>query len=164
MSEREHLVALTMHHIVTDGWSLGILCRELTALYEAFAAGTPTPLPALPIQYGDFAVWQRQHLQVERLAEQLSYWKKQLAGMPPALELPSDRRRPQIATLQGAKFYFRLPKELSESLETLSRQEGVTLFMALLAAFDVLLYRYTDQPDIVVGTAIANRNRGETEP
>lgn len=164
MNALEHVVQVTMHHIVSDGWSLNIFRREISTLYEAFAAGNPTPLPPLPIQYGDFAVWQRQHLQGERLAEQLSYWKKQLAGMPPVLELPSDRRRPAIPTFHGAKFSFMLTKELSESLKTLSRQEGTTLFMVLLAAFDVLLYRYTYQPDIVVGTAIANRNRAETEP
>lgn len=164
MAEQDHLVQVTMHHIVSDGWSLGIFCREVTALYEAFAGGWPTPLPDLPIQYGDFAAWQRQHLQDDRLAEQRSYWKKQLAGIPPVLELPSDRQRPQVASFQGAKFHFVLPKALSEDLNTLSRNEGATLFMVLLAAFDVLLYRYTYQPDIVVGTAIANRNRRETEP
>jgi amino acid adenylation domain-containing protein len=164
MDAEEHLVQLTMHHIVSDGWSLGILCREISALYEAFAAGNPTPLPDLTVQYGDFAVWQREHLQGDRLDQQLSYWKQQLAGAPPVLELPSDRPRPEIATFRGAKFHFGLSQELSESLYTLSRHEGVTLFMLLLAAFDVLLYRYTDQPDIVVGTAIANRNRAETEP
>lgn len=164
MGEREHLVQLTMHHIISDGWSLGILCREVLALYEAFAAGNPTPLPVLPIQYGDFAVWQRHHLQGDRLAEQLSYWKKQLSGLPAVLELPSDRPRPEIATFHGDTFHFILPKELSNSLNRLSRHERATLFMVLLAAFDVLLYRYTNQPDIVVGTAIANRNRAETEP
>ena len=163
-NEREHLVQVTMHHIVSDGWSLGVFCREVSALYEAFAAGNPTPLPALRIQYGDFAAWQRQHMQGDGLAKQRSYWKKQLAGMPPVLDLPSDRRRPDIATFHGAKFHFMLPKALSESLNTLSRNEGATLFMVLLAAFDVLLYRYTYQTDIVVGTAIANRNRRETEP
>ena len=164
IDEREHLVQVTMHHIVSDGWSLGVFCREVTALYEAFAAGSPTPLPDLQIQYGDFAAWQRQHMQGDTLAKQRSYWKKQLAGMPPVLELPSDRPRPEIATFHGAKFRFMLPKALSEDLNTLSREEGATLFMVLLAAFDVLLYRYTYQPDIVVGTAIANRNRSETEP
>lgn len=164
MDKEEHLVQMTMHHIVSDGWSLSILCREVSALYEAFAAGNPTPLPDLPIQYVDFAVWQREYLQGETLAQQLSYWKKQLAGAPPVLELPSDRPRPEIATFRGATFQFMLPQELSESIKTLSRNEGVTLFMVLLAAFDVLLYRYTYQPDVVVGTAIANRNRRETEP
>jgi non-ribosomal peptide synthetase component F len=164
MNEREHMVQVTMHHIVSDGWSLGVFCREVSALYEAFAAGNPTPLPALRIQYGDFAAWQRQHMQGDKLARQRSYWKKQLAGMPPVLELPSDRPRPEVATFHGAKFRFMLPKTLSDNLNTLSRQEGVTLFMVLLAAFDVLLYRYTYQPDIVVGTAIANRSRSETEP
>jgi hypothetical protein len=164
IDDHEHLVQVTMHHIVSDGWSLGVFCREVSILYEAFAAGCSTPLPPLRIQYGDFAAWQRQHMQGDRLAKQQSYWKKQLAGMPPVLELPSDRRRPDVATFHGAKFRFMLPKTLSDNLNTLSRQEGVTLFMVLLAAFDVLLYRYTYQPDIVVGTAIANRNRSETEP
>lgn len=163
MDAEEHLVQLTMHHIVSDGWSLGIICREVSALYEAFAAGHPTSLPDLPIQYGDFAVWQRDHLQGERLDQQLSYWKQQLAGAPPVLELPSDHPRPPVSTFHGSKLHFMLSRELSEKLYALSRQEGVTLFMLLLAVFDVLLYRYTYQQDIVVGTAIANRNRTETE-
>ena len=164
MDEEEHVVQVTMHHIISDGWSLGIFCREFSTLYEAFAAGNPTPLPDLPIQYGDFAVWQRQHLQGDRLDQQLSYWKQQLVGAPPVLELPGDRPRPEISTFRAATFQFMLPRELSESIKTLSQHGGVTLFMTLLATFDVLLYRYTYQTDIVVGTAIANRNRRETEP
>lgn len=164
MNQREHVVQVTMHHIVSDGWSLGIFCREVSALYEAFAVGSPASLPAPAIQYGDFAVWQRLYLEGDRLAEQRSYWKKQLSGIPPLLQLPSDRPRREIATFHGAKFSFTMPRELSESLNKLSRDEGATLFMVLLAAFDVLLYRYTYQEDIVVGTAIANRNRAETEP
>ena len=163
LGEHEHALLLTLHHIVSDGWSLGILCREMPALYEAFATGAPGPLPALPVQYADFAVWQREHLQGKVLDEQLSYWRTQLANVPPGLELPADRPRPEMATFSGARMSFELTKELTEQLKTLSRREGVTLFMVLLAVFDTLLYRYSGQPDIVVGTAIANRNRDETE-
>jgi amino acid adenylation domain-containing protein len=163
LGEHEHALLLTLHHIVSDGWSLGILCREMPALYEAFATGAPVPLPALPVQYADFAVWQREHLQGKVLDEQLSYWRTQLANVPPGLELPADRARPEMATFSGARMSFELTKELTEQLKTLSRREGVTLFMVLLAVFDTLLYRYSGQPDIVVGTAIANRNRDETE-
>lgn len=163
LSEHEHALLLTLHHIVSDGWSLGILCREMPALYEAFATGAPMPLPALPVQYADFAVWQREHLEGKVLEEQLSYWRTQLANVPSELELPADRPRPEIATFSGARVNFELTKELTEQLKALGRQEGTTLFMVLLAAFDTLLYRYSGQPDIVVGTAIANRNRDETE-
>jgi amino acid adenylation domain-containing protein len=160
LGEQEHALLLTLHHSVSDGWSIGILCREMQALYDSFASGTPAPLPALPIQYADFAVWQREHLQLD---EQLSYWREQLANVSSVLELPSDRRRPEVASFRGAKVTFALTPELTEQLKTLSQREGVTLFMLLLATFDALLYRYSNQTDIAVGTAIANRNRDETE-
>jgi amino acid adenylation domain-containing protein len=163
LGEQEHALLLTIHHIVTDGWSIDILCREISALYEAFVSGAPVPLPDLPIQYADFAVWQREHLQGDVLDEQLSYWREQLANVSSELELPSDRRRPEVATFRCAKVNFEVKKELAQQLKTLSQHEGVTLFMALLAAFDALLYRYSGQTDIAVGTAIANRNRQETE-
>ena len=163
LGEHEHVLLLTLHHIASDGWSLGILCREMQALYEAFATGAPVPLPALPVQYADFAVWQREHLQGKVLDNQLSYWRTQLANLPLELELPADRPRRDVASFSGARVSFELTQELTEQLKTLSRREGVTLFMVLLAAFDTLLYRYSGQPDIVVGTAIANRNRDETE-
>lgn len=163
LGEQEHALLFTLHHIVSDGWSLGILCREISALYEAFASGAHVPLPDLPVQYADFAAWQREHLQGAALNEQLSYWRKQLQDVPSALELPADRARPEIATFRGAIMTFALSKELTQQLKALSQHEGATLFMVLLGAFAALLYRYTGQPDIVVGTAIANRNRDETE-
>lgn len=164
LGQQEHALLLTLHHIVSDAWSMGILCREMPALYEAFAGGAPVSLPVLPIQYADFAVWQREHLQGEVLDAQLSYWSKQLANVSSVLELPSDRRRPEVASFRGARVMFEWKKELTQQLKTLSQREGVTLFMVLLAAFDALLYRYSGQTDIAVGAAIANRNREETEP
>jgi len=152
-----------MHHIITDGWSMGILYRELSALYNAFAGGHPNPLPSLPIQYADCAVWQRNWLQGNTLAQQLAYWKDQLAGAPPVLELPTDHPRPPVQTFRGNKKRLLLPRKLTEALKQLSQQEGSTLFMTLLAAFQVLLHRYTGQDDIVVGSPIANRNRTEIE-
>jgi aspartate racemase len=163
LDEEKHLLLLTMHHIVSDGWSAGILSRELATLYEAFSSGQPSPLRELPIQYSDFAIWQREWLQGEVLEAQLSYWRQQLAGAPALLELPTDRPRPAVQTYRGGWESVRLPLPLSDSLRTLSRHEGATLFMTLLAAFQVLLHRYTGQEDIVVGTPIANRNREEIE-
>jgi amino acid adenylation domain-containing protein len=165
LGETEHIVLLTMHHIVSDGWSMGVLVREVAALYEAFSCGKPSLLPELPIQYADFAVWQRQWLQGEVLEAQLSYWKQHLGGSSPLLKLPTDRSRPEVQTfLRGATTHFVLPKDLSDVIAALSRKEGVTLFMTLLAAFQTLLHRYTNQDDIVVGTDVANRNRSEVEP
>ncbi|HEY9666644.1 MAG TPA: condensation domain-containing protein, partial [Coleofasciculaceae cyanobacterium] len=164
LGETEHIVLLTMHHIVSDGWSMGVLVREVAALYEAFSCGKPSPLHELPIQYADFAVWQRQWCSGEVLEAQLSYWKQQLAGAPATLNLPTDRARPAIQTFRGATSRFVLHKDLSDAIATLSRTEGVTLFMLLLTAFQSLLHRYTNQDDIVVGTDVANRNRSEVEP
>ncbi|MCL1464883.1 non-ribosomal peptide synthetase [Argonema galeatum] len=163
LDPEEHILLLTMHHIIFDGWSMGVLLKELVALYDAFSTGKPSPLPELAIQYGDFAQWQRERLQGEVLDRQLAYWKKQLSGNLPVLELPTDRSRSAVRTFGGAKWSLLLPKNLSESLKTLSQQEGVTLFMTLLAAFQILLYRYTGQDDIIVGTPIAGRDRIETE-
>ncbi|MBW4660754.1 MAG: amino acid adenylation domain-containing protein [Drouetiella hepatica Uher 2000/2452] len=163
LHDREHVALLTLHHIVSDAWSMAVLIRELMALYTAFSTGQPSPLPALPIQYADFAVWQRQWLQGEVLDPHLSYWRNQLSGDLPVLQLPSDRPRPRIQTFRGAIHAFELPAGLTESLKALSQQAGVTLFMTLLAAFKVLLYRYTAQEDILVGSPIANRNRTEVE-
>jgi amino acid adenylation domain-containing protein len=163
LGPEEHILLLVMHHIVSDGWSMGILYRELSALYEAFSQGKPSPLPDLPIQYADFAVWQREWLQGEVLERQISYWKEQLAGIPAVLNLPTDHPRPTVQSYRGAWRSIRLSKELTEAVKTLSRKEGVTLFMTLLAAFQTLLYRYTGQEDIVVGSPIANRNRAEIE-
>ena len=163
LGENEHVLLLTMHHIVSDGWSMGVFVRELAALYEAYMAGRPSPLQELPIQYTDFAAWQRDWLQNEKLEEQLSYWKAQLADAPPLLELPTDRPRPPVQTHKGAHKDLTLSETLTRSLKNLTRREGVTLFMTLLAAFSTLLYRYSGQCDILVGTPIANRNRAETE-
>jgi amino acid adenylation domain-containing protein len=159
----EHLLLLTLHHIVFDGWSLGVLIREVAALYAAFAAGKPSPLPELPLQYADYALWQRAWLQGAILESQLAYWTRQLAGTPPVLELPTDRPRPIAPTYDGAYQRFVLPHPLAGALATLTRQAGATLFMTLLAAFQTLLYRYNGQPDILIGTPIANRTRQELE-
>jgi amino acid adenylation domain-containing protein len=163
LSEAEHVLVLTMHHIVSDGWSMGVLYRELSVLYRAFSQGQPSPLTELPIQYGDFAVWQREWLKGEVLQSQLAYWKKQLEGAPGVLNLPMDRGRPAVQSFRGARQSLLLSKELTQGLKGLSRKHGVTLFMTLLAAFQTLLYRYTGQEDIVVGSPIANRNRTEIE-
>src|SRR5215213_792412 len=163
IEDDKYLLLLTMHHIVSDAWSTGVLIRELSALYSAFSKGKESPLAELPVQYADYAVWQRGWLQGEELERQLAYWRRQLAGAPPVLELPTDRPRPSNPTFKGAKHLFELPIEVSEGLKTLSQREGVTLFMTLLAAFKVLLYRYTGQADIVVGSPIAGRTRAEVE-
>jgi len=143
LDEEEHVLLLTMHHIVSDGWSMGVFNRELAVLYEAFSVGKPSPLPELPIQYADFAVWQREWLQGEVLEEQLAYWREHLGGDLSVLELPTDRPRPAAQSFRGATQSFVLSGDLTESLKALSRREGVTLFMTLLAAFKTLLYRYT---------------------
>ncbi|NMG06764.1 non-ribosomal peptide synthetase [Brasilonema sp. UFV-L1] len=162
LQKTEYVLLLTIHHIISDRWSMGVFVREMKVLYEAFSSEQPSPLPQLPIQYADWAIWQRQYLQGEVLKAQMAYWKKQLANLP-ILELPTDRPRSAIATYQGAKQSFELSKTLSNALKALSAQEGVTLFTLLLAVFKVLLYKYTNQHNIVVGTDIANRNRVETE-
>jgi hypothetical protein len=157
MNRRTFLLA--MHHIITDGWSMGILIREVAALYRRRFYKDPSPLPDLPIQYADYAVWQRAWLQGEELERQLSYWKDRLGHAPPLLELPTARQRPAVQTYQGASQMLNLPEPLSSALTRLSRDMGATLFMTLLAAFEVLLYRYTGQDDVVVGVPIANRSR-----
>lgn len=162
LDREEHVLILTMHHIISDGWSRGVLVRELMALYQAFCAGKPSPLTELPIQYADFSVWQRKWLQKHALKEQFNYWRQQLKGVP-SLELPTDRPRPPVQTYHGARHSKMLPKQLAKALKALSKREGMTLFMTLLAAFQTLLYRYTGQENIVVGTPIANRNRTEIE-
>ncbi len=163
LGEAEYVLLLTMHHIVSDGWSMGVLVRELTALYSALCSGKPSMLPELPIQYADFAVWQRHNLVGGVLESQLTYWKQQLDGAPTLLELPADRPRPAVQTFQGAHQSLALSKELSTAIATLSQREGVTLFMTLLAVFGTLLYRYTGQSDILIGTPIANRNHAQIE-
>jgi amino acid adenylation domain-containing protein/FkbM family methyltransferase len=163
LSAQEHVLLLSMHHIVSDGWSMGVLTRELATLYKAFVSGQPASLPALPVQYADFAAWQRDWLQGEVLASQLAYWRQKLAGKLPLIELPTDRPRPPVQTHRGATHWFVLPRSLADALEALSREGGYTLFMTLLAAFKVLLYRYAGQTDILLGTPIANRNRVEIQ-
>ncbi|MBC1235669.1 non-ribosomal peptide synthetase [Nostoc sp. 2RC] len=163
LNEQEHVLLVTMHHIITDGWSCGVFLRELSTLYAAFSTNQPSPLPELAIQYADFAIWQRDRIQGEFLASKLKYWKQQLSGELPVLQLPTDRPRPSVTTFAGAKQYFTFSTTLTNALKQLSKQEDATLFMTLLAAFNILLNRYTDQEDILIGSPIANRNRTELE-
>ncbi|KEO82561.1 non-ribosomal peptide synthetase, partial [Tumebacillus flagellatus] len=163
LAETEHVLVLNMHHIVSDGWSLQVLIREFVALYEAFAAGVPSPLPELPIQYRNYAAWQREWLQGDVLEEQMSYWKEQLGGELPVLQLPTDRPHPSAQTYRGAEESFTLPSELTQELQALSRRHGTTMFMTLLGAFQLLLSRYSGQEDISVGTPIAGRHHHDTE-
>ncbi|MCA1634317.1 MAG: condensation domain-containing protein, partial [Acidobacteria bacterium] len=163
LSAEEHVLVFTVHHIASDGWSTGVMIREVASLYEAFSLGQPSPLPELPIQYVDYAVWQRQWLQGDVLKSQLSYWREQLAGAP-VLEVPTDRVRPALQSFRGARHYINLGEELSRGLRELSRAEGVTLYMVLLAGFQILLSRYSGQEDVVVGSPIAGRTRAELEP
>ncbi|HEX7184125.1 MAG TPA: amino acid adenylation domain-containing protein, partial [Thermoanaerobaculia bacterium] len=161
--DREHWLLVTLHHIVTDGWSMGLLIREISSLYVAFAAGQSSPLPDLPIQYGDFAYWQRSWLSGEVLERELAYWRERLGGSTGVLNLPSDRPRPAVRTDRGARRDLMLPERLSLALRALSRRERATLFMTLLAGFQALLGRYTNQSDFNLGTPIAGRNRVEVE-
>jgi amino acid adenylation domain-containing protein len=162
LDAREHIVVVTMHHIASDGWSIGVLVREVAALYEAFHSGRPSPLPALPVQYADFAAWQRDWLSGQVLEAQLAYWTTALAGVP-ALELPTDRPRPPSPRHEGGLREWRFPDELAKRLRALGRQEGATTFMTLLAGFVAVLHRYTNQQDFAVGTPIAGRTRSELE-
>jgi amino acid adenylation domain-containing protein len=164
LGRQEHMVLFTMHHVVGDGWSVGVLIKEVAALYEAFSIGRSSSLPELSIQYADFAYWQRQWLQGEVLQVQLDYWKRELAALPDSLDLPTDKPRPAAQSFRGAREPFALSKAVTDQLKSLSEREGVTLFITLLAAFNVLLFRYSRQEDIPVGAPIAGRNRIETEP
>jgi amino acid adenylation domain-containing protein len=163
LDEELHVLVLTVHHIAADGWSIGVLARELGALYGAFVRGQPPPLPALPIQYADFAVWQRNWLQGDVLEGQLAYWRKQLDGVPTRLELPTDRPRPAVQRYQGTSHLQQLTPSLTQALQQLSRDENVTLFMTLLAGFQYLLFGATGQKDFVVGTDVASRTQPELE-
>ena len=163
LGEGEHVALLVMHHIVSDGWSMDILVREVSRLYAAFARGEASPLPPLPVQYADFALWQRQRLTGATLERQLDYWKRQLDGAPSVLELPTDRPRPAQRAYRGAARPFAVNEATTRKLKELCHAEGVTTFMLLLAAFQTLLHRYTGRPDIVVGTPVASRNRSELE-
>jgi len=161
--EEEHVFVLTFHHIITDGWSMGVFVHELAVSYESYLEQRPSPLPELPVQYADFAMWQRNWLRGEVFDRLLNYWQQQLKGAPARLELPTDRPRPAIQTHRGAKQFALLSPQLTQSLTELSRREDATLYMTMLACFNTLLHYYTGQNDIVVGTDVANRNRGETE-
>jgi hypothetical protein len=162
LSEQEHVAMLTMHHAISDGWSIGVLIREVSAFYESFRLGEPSPLPEPTIQYADYAVWQRNWLQGAVLEAQLDYWTDQLADVP-VLELPTDRPRPPVACQRGGERSMSLPKTTLEAVRALGRHEGATLYMTLLAAFQVLLHRYSGQEDIAVGFPIAGRTRPELE-
>ncbi len=163
LNAEEHLLLFSMHHIISDGWSIGVTIQELSSLYNAFYQGQPSPLPALPIQYADFANWQRQWLTGEVLEAQINYWRQQLTGVPALLEMPTDYPRPAIQSYQGATQAVQLTADLIQQLKKLSQQTGTTLFMTLLSAFAVLFSRYSGMDDIVIGSPIANRTQSQTE-
>ncbi len=163
LGDEEHVLLVTLHHIISDGWSNGLFLRELAVLYEAFAAGRPSPLPELPIQYADFAEWQQDWLSGERLEKELGWWRERLAGATAALDLPTDRPRPAVQTYRGARLPLWIAPTATEGLRRLARSGEATLYMVLLAAFDVLLRSWTGQDDLVVGSPVANRRRPEIE-
>ena len=163
LAPQEHILLITFHHIIADAWSIGIFLRELSSLYKSFVEAKPVTLPNLPIQYADFAQWQNQHLTKDTLVDQITYWEKQLAGIPPVLELPTDRPRPPVQTFNGGAEFFEISAGLTDRLKNLSQRSGVTLFMTIITAFFILLARYTGEEDIVVGIPIANRMRVEFE-
>jgi len=162
LSAKDHALLLCMHHVVSDGWSVGVLSREFTVLYDGYSKGQNVTLPEPPIQYADFALWEREWLQGETLDRQLGYWRNQLSGAP-TLDLPTDRPRSVVARRRGADVRFGLSSEITEQLKRISRREGATLFMTLMAGFNIVLGRYTGQEDLLIGTDVANRNRLETE-
>jgi amino acid adenylation domain-containing protein len=163
LGAEEHVLLMTMHHIISDGWSIGVFIREIGQLYEAFEKGLSSPLSPLPIQYVDFAHWQRQWLTGEVLEKQVKYWEQQLSGIPALLELPTDRPRPPVQTFKGHTQHFEITTTLSTQLKAFSQKQGTTLFMTLFSAYVILLHRYSGQEDIIVGSPIANRNRSEIE-
>jgi len=163
LSPQEHLLLLCIHHNVFDGWSIGVFFQELETYYQAFANGYPAVLSDLPIQYADFTIWQRELLQGQMLEEQMAYWRKQLADAPTILELPTDHPRPAASNNRGSRCLFTLPASLTEELKVLSRKQGVSLFMTLVAAFQTLLYRYSGQEDLLLGTVTADRRHPETK-
>ena len=164
LGPESHALLLMMHHIVSDGWSMSVLFRDLSAIYGAFCNGEDDPLPDLKIQYADYAQWQRERMNDEQFQQQISYWREQLAGAPALLNLPTDYARPRLPNYQGHRLNISLPADLTSELRDLSRKENVTLFMLLLAAWQLLLSRYSGQSDVVVGTPTANRTRAEVEP
>ncbi len=163
LADDDHVLLLAVHHVVSDGWSMGVLFRDLYALYEALAGGAPPPLPPLPVQYADYAAWQRGWLRGDALRRQLDWWRERLDGAPPVLELPVDRPRPARVSGRGASREFRVPADTTRALRALARREGATLFMVARAAADVLLARWSGQEDLVVGSLIANRTRAELD-
>ncbi|HEU4558808.1 MAG TPA: condensation domain-containing protein, partial [Longimicrobium sp.] len=163
LADDDHVLLITMHHIVSDGWSMGVFTRELSALYDAFREGRPDPLPALPIQYADYAVWQRNWINGEVLKAQAEYWKETLAGAPALLELPTDRPRPARQDFSGGDHWIELDAELSAGVKALSQRHGVTLYMTFLAAWAVVLSRLSGQDHVVIGTPVAGRGRREIE-
>ena len=163
LGDEHHVLLLNVHHIVCDGWSLALLFHEVSELYRAFAAAEPSPLPDIPIQYPDYTLWQKEWLKGEELDRQLVYWREKLGGELPVLELPGDRGRPPLQSFQGGWIKFHLSKELTDGLAALARREGISLYMTLLGAFKVLLHRLSGQPEILVGSPIANRDRSEIE-
>ncbi|WP_256737341.1 condensation domain-containing protein, partial [Pseudomonas tolaasii] len=163
MADDHHVLLLTLHHIVSDGWSMGVLTRELMALYQAFSHGQPDPLPPLPIQYGDFAVWQRLWLSGEVLQRQSRFWQQALAGAPALLTLPTDRPRPAQQDYAGSSVEVRLDERLTAGLKALSQRHGTTLYVTLMTAWASLLARLSGQQDVVIGSPVANRSRAEVE-
>src|SRR5579885_1001744 len=163
LATHEHVLLLSIHHIVFDGWSLGLLLHELAQLYDAFVLGQPSPLPALSVQYADYSQWQREWLQGPLMQEHQAFWREQLQGPLPTLDLPTDHPRPPVQTLRGAEYPFRVPQATASALKILSVQEGATLFMTLLAGFSILLWRYSGQSALLIGTPVANRTRAEVE-
>ncbi len=162
LGPEDHVLFLSIHHMVTDGWSMAVLLRELNVLYAGFLKGEPVALPELPVQYGDWAVWQRRWVEEEALEGQLGYWKKTLAGLQ-TLELPADHPRPAVQSSRGAAWWWSLPQDLGDKLRLLASQENATLFMSLAATFAALLYRYSGQSDVSFGTPVSNRSESETQ-
>lgn len=163
LNPRQHIIVIVMHHIISDGWSMGVLLGEVSALYTAYSNGLAPALPELPIQYADYAYWERQRFQAGALSGDLEYWTRRLGSAAPALDLPTDRCRPAVPTFQGATCSFTLPRGLSNGIDSLSTKEGVTPFMVLAASLQALLYLHTSQSDIVLGTDVANRGNMKTE-
>ncbi|MFP2902795.1 condensation domain-containing protein, partial [Corallococcus sp. 4LFB] len=163
LDAQDHLLALTMHHAISDGWSLGVLVREMGALYSAFVRGQPSSLPELPLQYADYAAWQRGWLQGDALEREVAFWKGRLEGAPAALDLPTDRPRPAMRGNAGAMHFFQWSPSMTQRLRALAQREGASLYMVLLAGWQLLLSRYSGQQDLSVGSPIAGRTRAELE-
>ncbi|MEQ1496944.1 MAG: condensation domain-containing protein, partial [Novosphingobium sp.] len=161
LGKQQHILLLTLHHIVSDRWSVGIFMQEVAAFYATFSNGLPSTLPELNIQYGDFSAWQREH--VETIEKHLGYWQRKLNNAPPLLELPTDYFRPSVQRFRGNQYSFELPRALSAAIKMLAKQQNATLFMVMAAALNALFYRYTGSQDIVIGYTSAGRNQAETE-